>query len=582
MKNPRTKRILLACVLAAGILFLALLCFYHLDYGELMDWDEARHGVSAYEMLQTGEPIVTTYAYSPDYWNLKPPLSEWLIALGYKLFGYNAYGLRFFSGVSMFLSTLLCAAFLWKRYGKTEAVFSLFAFASCGKLFYYHAARNGDADALFIFCYTIAVLCLCESHRKFSWTYGACLAFSFAFLAKGWHAGTIALLVLLTLLFTGRFSQMRLKHYALCALSSLGPAGLWALTRWRKDGLSFLISMFTYDVVNRATGSLENHAAPVYFYLGVLGRSVSSIFLILLSLFGLVLLLRSNAFRQRSAPFYDALVCVLAVLVPFVLFSAASSKLFWYILCVYPAIVLLSALAVHQAKHRFPSAAWPKLLLTLSLGLVVCFSAHNVWRYALEPSRSVTGLSLLLADCSTPAKAHYYIDAGKWQQIKLMETEWLTDAIPCDGGAEVFAADISDDALTVAAENFQQLGAAVTLRKADALNGLEEAFPERFDAIVSNPPYVPESDRAAMHVNVRDYEPPEALFVPDDDPLRFYRAIGRAARRLLRPDGRLWFEIYERLADETARLLADEGFGDIAVRRDINDKPRILCCTARK
>ena len=60
-----------------------------------------------------------------------------------------------------------------------------------------------------------------------------------------------------------------------------------------------------------------------------------------------------------------------------------------------------------------------------------------------------------------------------------------------------------------------------------------------------------------MHVNVRDYEPPEALFVPDDDPLRFYRAIGRAARRLLRPDGRLWFEIYERLADETARLLAD-------------------------
>lgn len=58
MKNPRTKRILLACGVAAGILFLALLCFYHLDYGELMDWDEARHGVSAYEMLQTGEPIV--------------------------------------------------------------------------------------------------------------------------------------------------------------------------------------------------------------------------------------------------------------------------------------------------------------------------------------------------------------------------------------------------------------------------------------------------------------------------------------------------------------------------------------------
>ena len=104
-------------------------------------------------------------------------------------------------------------------------------------------------------------------------------------------------------------------------------------------------------------------------------------------------------------------------------------------------------------------------------------------------------------------------------------------------GTEVFAADISDDALTVAAENFQQLGAAVTLRKADALNGLEEAFPERFDAIVSNPPYVPESDRAAMHPNVRDHEPGLALFVPDDDAIRFYRAIARAGRQMLTPGG---------------------------------------------
>ena len=148
--------------------------------------------------------------------------------------------------------------------------------------------------------------------------------------------------------------------------------------------------------------------------------------------------------------------------------------------------------------------------------------------------------------------------------------------------ARVTAVDLSPQALAVARRNAVRLGAEVRFVQADALAGLHELPDAAFDLIVSNPPYVPQSDRAAMHVNVRDYEPPEALFVPDDDPLRFYRAIGRAARRLLRPDGRLWFEIYERLADETARLLADEGFGDIAVRRDINDKPRILCCTARK
>lgn len=143
--------------------------------------------------------------------------------------------------------------------------------------------------------------------------------------------------------------------------------------------------------------------------------------------------------------------------------------------------------------------------------------------------------------------------------------------------AEVYAADISDAALTVAAENFQQLDAKVTLRKADALNGLETVFPERFDAIVSNPPYVPESDRAAMHPNVRDHEPALALFVPDGDRIRFYRAIAQAGRRMLAPGGRLWFEIYEHAADEVVRMLGGEGYTDTEVFRDLFDKPRMVC-----
>ena len=143
--------------------------------------------------------------------------------------------------------------------------------------------------------------------------------------------------------------------------------------------------------------------------------------------------------------------------------------------------------------------------------------------------------------------------------------------------AEVFAADISDEALAVAAENFRTLDARVTLRKANALNGLAEVFPERFDVIVSNPPYVPESDRAEMHPNVRDHEPALALFVPDDDRIRFYRAIAQAGRHMLAPGGRLWFEIYEHAADEVARMLSDEQYTDITVCKDLFDKPRMVC-----
>lgn len=143
--------------------------------------------------------------------------------------------------------------------------------------------------------------------------------------------------------------------------------------------------------------------------------------------------------------------------------------------------------------------------------------------------------------------------------------------------AELFAADISERALAVAAENCRALGARATLRRADALTDLPERFPERFDLLVSNPPYVPEPDRAAMHPNVRDHEPPEALFVPDDDPLRFYRAIARAGRRMLAPGGRLYFEIYHRAGDALVRMLSDEGYGALRLRDDMNGKPRMLC-----
>ncbi|MCM1302342.1 MAG: peptide chain release factor N(5)-glutamine methyltransferase [Alistipes senegalensis] len=143
--------------------------------------------------------------------------------------------------------------------------------------------------------------------------------------------------------------------------------------------------------------------------------------------------------------------------------------------------------------------------------------------------------------------------------------------------AKVSAADISPAALAVAAENCRTLGAKVDLRQADALSDLAEVFAGPFDVIVSNPPYVPQRDRATMHLNVRDYEPPEALFVPDDDPLLFYRAIARAGRKMLRTGGRLYFEIYHLHADALCALLAEEGYTGIELRNDLFGKNRMLC-----
>lgn len=144
-------------------------------------------------------------------------------------------------------------------------------------------------------------------------------------------------------------------------------------------------------------------------------------------------------------------------------------------------------------------------------------------------------------------------------------------------GARVTAVDLSQEALAIARENARRHAAAIDFRREDALGDLLPGAAECFDLIVSNPPYVPLGERTAMRPNVLRYEPPTALFVPDDDPLRFYRAIARHARRLLRPGGRLYFEIHENYARQMLGMLAGEGFPQSVVRRDLNDKDRMTC-----
>ena len=134
--------------------------------------------------------------------------------------------------------------------------------------------------------------------------------------------------------------------------------------------------------------------------------------------------------------------------------------------------------------------------------------------------------------------------------------------------AKVAAVDISDRALEVARQNARNNGVEVRFVEGDLLSadfnfqlpGVPSARPTTFNLIVSNPPYVRESERAAMQRNVLDYDPALALFVPDDDPLRFYAAIADIAKGHLSADGLLVVEINEALADESCALFRAQGF----------------------
>ena len=175
-----------------------------------------------------------------------------------------------------------------------------------------------------------------------------------------------------------------------------------------------------------------------------------------------------------------------------------------------------------------------------------------------------------------------------WQDVHLLDLctgsgciAWtLALEIP---GAKVTAVDISDGALSVASsqdfsEETARTGAiAPSFIKADVLAGPSASgLTDLFDILVSNPPYVMDKEKALMRTNVLDHEPHLALFVSDDDPLIFYRAIADWAQALLKPGGYGIVEINEALGDDTARIYIDAGFHSVEIIKDLSDRDRFV------
>lgn len=141
--------------------------------------------------------------------------------------------------------------------------------------------------------------------------------------------------------------------------------------------------------------------------------------------------------------------------------------------------------------------------------------------------------------------------------------------------ATVVATDNSPAATRVAERNFSLTGASVTLAMADLFTDDHAAIP-MCDIIVSNPPYVTESEKTAMHPNVLDHEPPEALFVPDNDPLKYYRRIAELAALRLASGGTMWLEVNENHARSTAGLFSSGLYRQVSILIDIRGKERFI------
>jgi release factor glutamine methyltransferase len=142
--------------------------------------------------------------------------------------------------------------------------------------------------------------------------------------------------------------------------------------------------------------------------------------------------------------------------------------------------------------------------------------------------------------------------------------------------AKVEAWDISADALTVARENAQELQAKVKFEQVDVLSSLPAQGGLGWVSIISNPPYICQKEAIEMEQHVLDHEPHQALFVPDEDPLLFFRAIARLGQKALHKDGRLYFEINPAYHQELTKMLDEMGYSEIETRKDQFGRNRMI------
>lgn len=417
--------------------------FFNLSQFQLLDWDESRHGVSAYEMIKSNNYIVNTYLYQNDYWNLKPILSFWPQVLGYKLFGFDALGLRFFSAFFSFLTVVSVLVFVRYKLGKLPSLISAVALLTSTPYILIHGARTGDADALFIFLFTISILSLLLSHDNIKWFYLSGLSFALAFLTKSWHSASIAIIIILFLLSTKLYKQLSIKKIGIFLLCSATPILSWIIIRYSYDGLDFFRSMIEYDLLKRTSTPLEGHNGTIFYYIKfLLNNYLYWIFLVIASI---LILFTSPVKKPRFL-----IGVLLWILIPLILFSIANTKLDWYIYPVFPAISVL----IGYLSKEIVLTKNKKMIIYYLFFVMIAFVIYqkNITENLLSPTTSSS--QLLLKDPSLQKYQEYkvfdynnIVTGEAWEQSMVLASELYRDFQVMTGDFNSFVAE--EDALLI-------------------------------------------------------------------------------------------------------------------------------------
>lgn len=405
----RSRKPITAVLLALLTAVAAINVFTGLGSSRIRSWDEARHGVSACEMMESGNYIVNTYNFEPDYYNAKPALAFYNNLLGMKLFGKNIFGFRVVSAFSYLLIAALTFLLLYHEAGTAAALAGTAAFIVCPAN-WLHSFRNGDPDAVFmLFCFA-SFVCLWFSVRSKRLLYPAAFFLGSAFLMKSFHVGIPGILTLCFIVY--HWKKYSWRDLLIAAAAGMAPVLLWAVLRFHADGWTFFYNMVERDLLGRLEGGhITDHGySPWYEYLQVLNHYL---IVIPLAVFAVSIVL-GIGFRGKncfSSP-PDALGkwAGFCFLFSFAVFSLCRVKLPWYI---FPALLYLPVVS----------------------GVIFGFACRWLQDESVKKRNMLFAVPplLIIAGCTV------WIFIGEGKAIRnLVKTERQRDVLTLDNGGETY------------------------------------------------------------------------------------------------------------------------------------------------
>ena len=424
----RSRRFL---VLACAVLGLAAFNLtYRLGNESLTEWDESLYATSAFEMLESGNWVVTTFNGTTDYYNSKPPLNVWLIALSIKAFGPSLTAMRIPSILAAWLTIVVLLWWSHRRFGPHVALFSCMVLATCFGFLHVHSGRTDNPDALLaLFFLLIAVTLDLSSERPWRRIWLGPL-FAGVFLLKG--MAILMPLLLVVIVEARRKVDARERWLPLAAafVLALIPALSWAIPRWRADGLAFFDRMFFQDFITLSTTAVEGQKQSKLFYLNILVKHhydwiVAALTVMILfpptswsQVRASVKFWKSDDDSQRILGFWAAI----ALVVP----MAMRTNLPWYINPLYPMFALgVGWLLAYGFSGRPAPSHHRALLIAMVVMAGVLAEGKLIWysyNYrALE--RSVQGL--LLAEAGRVRGARVF---GQWDRADAIVLKGLVGA----------------------------------------------------------------------------------------------------------------------------------------------------------